>query len=138
MKKISMIIFMALIFFSCEKTEKRIDKLEFTEVIPGGCAININANQQKVNFDRDTVYYNTNKDSLSIFIGFNAECGPNHKTEAEISNDTIYIYLERKPGPFASCDCYFTYDFHFSGIVDPYYYVVNVDNWKYFYGFIEP
>ncbi len=143
---ITLFLILTVVLISCEKTNKetteepeiKIDNLTFVESIPGGCALGFDTITGHRSFDPDTVIYTINEDSLSIYVGFNVSCGPDHSTSATISNDTIYMYINRNPGPYASCMCYYIYDFHFSGLVDPYYYVVNIDDWKYFYGFIEP
>ena len=138
MKKTLILLLLTSIFFSCEKTEKKIDNLNFIEVIPGDCAIDPPVNYQSRDFEPDTVYYTINEDSLSIFVGFTSDCAAHHKTGTEISNDTIFIYIDRQDGPFANCICYFTYDFHYSGIVDPYNYAILRNGYVWRTGYIEP
>ncbi len=145
-KTITLLAILTVIIVSCEKTNKettvepeiKVDNLAFIESLPGGCALGLDTTTSNRKNDPDTVIYTINEDSLSIYVGFNAECGPDHSTKVTISNDTIYMFINRNYGPFHSCHCYYIYDFHFSGLVDPYNYVVNIDEWKFFYGYIEP
>jgi len=138
MKKTLILLLLTSILFACEKTETKIDNLSFIEVIPGECAIANPIIKQSRDFVPDTVYYTINEDSLTIFVGFTSVCAANHKTGTEISNDTIFIYIDRQNPNLPNCECYFTYDFHYSGIVDPYNYVVNIEGWKFFSGYIKP
>jgi hypothetical protein len=147
MKKLILFLFIFLtIFISCNKEKPKeaagdpgtnVDSLIYHRAIPGGCALGFESFRQNDFYETDTVIYNINADSLFIFVGFNVSCGPDYSTTANISDDTIYMYLNRNEGPFANCMCYFTYEFQFSGIQQSYYYVVNIDDWKFFYGYIE-
>lgn len=115
-----------------------MSSLGFDKVVPGGCALEPSFGSDRSNFNHDTTYYRIVKDSLSIFLGFNADCGPDYSTAINISNDTIHMNLTRNIGPYANCSCYFIYDFYFTGVVEPCYYVVNIDDWIFFYGYVEP
>ncbi len=146
MKKLILFLFTSLtIFTSCNKEkpnngmdpDTNTDNLIYHQAIPGGCALGFDSVRLNDFFEPDTVIYKISADSLAIFVGFNVSCGPDYSTSARISNDTIYMYLNRNNGPFASCMCYYTYNFQFTGIEKSYYYIVNIDDWKFFNGFIE-
>jgi len=126
MKKLVLLLFLfSTLLISCNKSEKETSKLKdnltYIETIPGGCALGYESKESSLLIEPDTVIYDINEDSLSIYVGFNAECGPDHSTNAKISNDTIYMFINRNNGPYANCGCYFIYDFHFSGLTKQYY-----------------
>jgi len=146
MKKLILLLFTSLtIIISCNKEKSNnetdpdtdTDTLVYHQAIPGGCALGIDSVRHHDFLELDTVIYHVNGDSLYIFVGFNVSCGPDYSTTANISNDTIYMFLKRNSGPFSNCMCYYTYDFQFSGIQHSYYYVVNIDDWKFFDGYIH-
>ncbi len=141
MKKIlfALLAVVAVLFFACQKDNapKTENQLRFIKTIPGGCAVDGHSRNQS-EIQRDTVIWSISNDSLSILVGFNEECCKNFKTESAVSNDTIYMNIEWIPGPVCNCICYYTYDFLFTGINQPYYYVVTLPTDKTMTGYIKP
>ena len=141
MKKVLflVILFGTVLFFACQKSNPSVQKnsLKYIETIPGGCAVD-SINHYSRDFYPDTVIWDISNDSLTIFVGFNDACCLNFKTESNISNDTIYMNIIRIPGPVCYCMCYYTYEFLFTGIDHPYYYDVNLFDYKHFTGYIKP
>jgi len=141
MKKIlfAILAIVSVMFFACQKdnSPKTKNQLRFNKTIPGGCAVDsISHNQPE--YCSDTVIWNISNDSLSILVGFNDECCKNFKTESAVSNDTIYMNIELIPGPVCNCICCYTYNFLFTGINQPYYYVVALPVGKTLTGYIKP
>ncbi len=141
MKRIlfTLLAFSLFLFFSCQKDHapKTDYNLQYVKTIPGGCAVDILNQNARVN-EPDTVIWHISNDTLSIMVGFNNECCMNFKTESNISNDTIYMNITWIPGPMCSCICYYTYDFLFTGINQPYYYLVTFPNGQTMSGYIKP
>ncbi len=141
MKKILLSVFIIglVFFFACKKdgSSQKANTLQFVKTIPGGCATDSTMHGSR-SFEPDTVIWHISNDSLSVFVGFNAECCRKFKTDENISNDTIYMNISLLPGPACNCLCYYTYDFLFTGINQPYYYLVTLPDDKTMAGYIEP
>jgi hypothetical protein len=133
------LVFVTVLFFACQKSNptENSNNLTYIGTTPGGCAVD-GDNHSSRNFETDTVIWNISNDSLTIFVGFLNECCLNFKTESNISNDTIYMNIIWISGPACNCVCYYTYEFLFTGIDHPYYYDVNLFDYKHFTGYIKP
>jgi len=138
MKKILLPILAMTILISCEKSEKQVEKIEFIQSIQGGCEDHDSTFLKDQNWEPDTSYFTLENGNLDIFVGFTANCVRKFTTDQYIRNDTIFIEINRIPGPLAGCQCYFTFNFLFEGIIYNHHYYVNVDDYLHFYGFIEP
>ncbi len=143
MKKLLFLSVIALLFFACQKNDhnQKTDQnrnLKFEKVVPGGCASD-SANSNHVVYEEpDTAYYTVNEDTITFFVGFNSVCCLHFDSETSISNDTIYMNLNLLDGPVCSCMCYYTYEFQFTGLTGPVYYVIDVaDGFWYFSGYVD-
>ncbi len=139
MKNILISFLLLSIFIGCEKPQdKKVDNVKFSEAVPGGCALGDSTHVKDGIIEPDTVYFTLQDGNLNVFVGFNAECCLKFATDSHIGNDTIFMYINYLPSSLCNCLCYYTYNFLFTGIVDPYYYVVNIDDWLIFNGQIAP
>ncbi len=123
--------------FACKKEEKTVSNLEFIKTTPGGCAVSGTRNVND-SLMPDTVTWHIQNDSLTIHVRFIDACCRNFKTDASVSNDTIYMNIIAIPGPVCGCICDYEYDFLFTGISHPYYYFVNINDYKHMTGYIKP
>lgn len=131
---ISLLLFAALI--GCDKNEP--GHLEYAETIKGGCFLEKGSALKNDPFIKpDTVTYSVTRDSLKIFVGFNATCCSEYSSSASIEGDSILIEIHTTQIGLCNCICYYSYNFNFVGIADSYKYRVNVDDYLTFSGVIK-
>lgn len=140
MKKLNLfLLLLLLITYGCNKSSKDIAAADFKSYKHNGCVNPDTLYIKSANWLPDTSFYTLTNGNLDIFVGFTRNCCKNYETaNTYISNDTIYISMSNTCQVFASCICYFPFNFYYSGITTPYYYHVNIDNWIFFNGYIEP
>ena len=138
MKKLIIPFLVLLIFISCNKTEKEIENIDFIETIYGGCNINDTTNLKTLDLGPDTTYWTLENETLNIFVGFTANCCNHYSSETFIRNDSIFIDINNEGMPICGCICYYTFNYIFEGITEPHYYVVSVEDYWYYYGYVEP
>ncbi|MDR1119505.1 MAG: T9SS type A sorting domain-containing protein [Dysgonamonadaceae bacterium] len=91
-------------------------EIKFFTTVLGGCndwAALRNDDQS----DKDTVVISTIADSIHVFVRHNYICSAPFKTECEIKDDSIFMYIidtcEKPFSCYDRCDCYYTFDFKF-------------------------
>ncbi len=136
MRKILLSILLLTTFISCEKNE--LGNLEYVRTIEGGCFSEKGSALKNDPFTKpDTVTYSITKDSLNIFVGFNATCCSEFSSSASVKADSILIKIQTTQLGMCNCICYYTYNFKFSGTGSSYKYQVSVDNELHFTGVIK-
>lgn len=137
MKKLLVPIVLLITFLSCERHE--LGNLQYSKTIAGGCfldkSLSIKNNQVSTT---DTVTYSISKDSLNIFVGFNATCCGEFGNSSSIKGDSIIIKVVTAQIGLCNCLCYYTYNFKFSGSANSYKYHVSIDDYLDFIGQIKP
>jgi hypothetical protein len=110
-----------LIFLSAAYEAKGVTpedeaEIKFVATVLGGCndKAALRGDDQS---DKDTVVISTIGDNINVFVGHNYICGAPFKTECEIKNDSIFMYIidtcEKPFSCYDRCDCYYTFDFKF-------------------------
>jgi hypothetical protein len=138
MKKLLLPFLALAIIIGCQKSQKPVENLEFIKTIYSGCNDHDTSRLQNRGWEPDTSYYTLENGNLDIFVGFTANCAMHFTADSYIRNDTIFMDIDEHHTGLAGCVCYFTFDFLYEGITKPHHYVVNVADFIYFYGYIEP
>lgn len=125
MKNLIFAIAAALILVSLVLCTKDADELTASETIAyiktytGGCNGLDSTDLKSASEDSDTLLFTIRNDTLNAFIGINYICCTPFSSEAEISNDSIFISLNDTcalPGNtcYCHCMCYYTWEFLFT------------------------
>jgi hypothetical protein len=104
-------------FVSCENKENNdIANIKYITTTLGGCNNEVGLRSDV--FDKDTVIISKDKETIQVFVSHNYICGAPFKTECEIKNDSIFMYIidtcEDPPSCYQRCDCFYTFDFKFT------------------------
>lgn len=130
---------MLIFMFGCEKIENKENNLKYIQTIKGGCALkepkSIKSTPTTL---KDTLIFTIANGNLDFFVGFHGNCCSTYNPSLTIKHDTIQIYIKALKIVLCNCYCYYTYDFEFSGITEPYNYVVDIDDYSTFRGLIKP
>jgi hypothetical protein len=136
MKKLLSFILLFITLISCDKESGNLKHLE---TIPGGCALEKASSFKSVlEFKNDTVSYSITNRNLDLFVGFNATCCGQYSTSSEIKENTIFCRILTTKIGNCYCDCYYTYNFRFTGSGNNYKYEVTIDGNLKFTGQIKP
>jgi hypothetical protein len=110
------LIFLSAAYEAKGVTPENEAEIKLVTTVLGGCndwAALRNDDQS----DKDTVVISTIADSIHVFVGHNYICSAPFKTECEIKNDSIFMYIidtcEKPFSCYDRCDCYYTFDFKF-------------------------
>ena len=104
-----------LLCVSCKDTEEH-PEIQYVKTVFGGC--NNIANFQKSNdVEENQVVITTTVDTICVFVGLNYICGAPFKTQCNIEDDHIRMWItdtcENGMDCYQRCDCYYTFDFLF-------------------------
>jgi hypothetical protein len=127
MRKILFPIVLVITFLSCTKNE--LGNLKYVNTIQGGCALDKGSSfKQEPLYKSDTLTYSVTKDSLNIFVGFNATCCSEYSSSSLIVGDSIIIKIPTTQVGLCNCICYYIYNFKYSGNGNFYKYHVSGSN----------
>ena len=135
-KIISLIALIFMIIGGCEKQEaSNQQEIKHAGTIPGGCNNLIPDDFKSTNEnEKDTVFYSMSEDTLRVCAGMNYICCAPFITATDIISDTLMMTISDTcsfPGHscYCRCDCYYTWDFRFTGVENkPYHYKVKLNS----------
>jgi hypothetical protein len=86
--KIILLVIVASLHISCEKTNDNKVQIEYLTTVLGGCN-----NERNYSEESDTIVVSIIDNNVHVFVGRNYTCGAPFETQCEIKNDTVfYVY----------------------------------------------
>ena len=123
------LIISVLFLISCGKSdEPKPPSVEYQKTILGGCNIvddpiddpmygpMDDPMDDPMREHNDTIAISMINDTIHVFVGHNYSCGAPFKTQCEIIDDIVYMYIiDTCPDSrcYKRCTCYYTFDFVF-------------------------
>ena len=141
MRNISILIVFCMAVFlltDCNKNEDQSDSIKIIKTIPGGCAVNNGDFYKSISASSDTVTYSFISGNLDVFVGFGETCCGEYSTASSIRNDSVFINIKTVKHGMCRCECYYTYNFLFSGINQSHAVIIKRDDVLFYRGIIKP
>ena len=115
------LVISVLFLIGCEKNDElKRPSVEYQKTILGGCNIVDDPIDDPINDPmyehNDTIAISMINDTIHVHVGHNYNCGAPFKTQCEIIDDIVYMYIiDTCPDSqcYKRCTCYYTFDFVF-------------------------
>jgi hypothetical protein len=123
MKKLILpfIIVISVVLCNCEHENNNKHKtLHYLNTVYGGCNNSDHLKSAFTEVDNDTVIFNIENDTLSLYVGVNYICCAYFEGKSEFVGDSLFVTVADTCSSddmcYCHCMCYYTFDFLYNDI----------------------